>query len=430
MSPCTGPANGACIDPNMLALAKLYPAANANPNATGGYNYTQSEIFTQNNRQWAIRGDYSISDATKVFVRYNYQREVQQFPVGLWWRNGDQVPYPTPVEGKNKSDAYSGSITHVFSQTMTNETVIAYTFVGFPNVFADPAKVARSNVGYGYTGLFITMACARFRPLASLGRAKQRWSSIPADSKPVDAPRACMRTSGCPASSDTLTKVWGNHTMKAGFFYEWIRNSQPANNNTNGEILVSAGNSFSYGNEYADLLTGNLNSYNETNKNRINDIHYGTYEFFGQDSWKATRKLTMEFGVRFTHFQPWIDALGFGYSIFDHPQFAPELRVCSDVLRLRVACQEQLRSRGRIPDRTLFYQPRFGAAYDVSGNGQNGGPRRLGPFLLSLWPVHQWPGCIGRGSHGNMIPEQLGRRARLPNQSIDRFSSVYCLPRA
>jgi len=64
----------------MLALAKLYPAANANPNATGGYNYTQSEIFAQNNRQFTVRGDYSISDATKIFVRYNYQREVQQFP--------------------------------------------------------------------------------------------------------------------------------------------------------------------------------------------------------------------------------------------------------------------------------------------------------------------------------------------------------------
>ena len=48
------------------------------------------------------RVDYSISDNTKLFVRYNLQRETQQFPVGLWWRQTDQVPYPTPVEGKNR----------------------------------------------------------------------------------------------------------------------------------------------------------------------------------------------------------------------------------------------------------------------------------------------------------------------------------------
>ena len=33
----------------MVALMKLYPAANANPTQTGGYNYVQSEIFNQNN---------------------------------------------------------------------------------------------------------------------------------------------------------------------------------------------------------------------------------------------------------------------------------------------------------------------------------------------------------------------------------------------
>ena len=93
--------------------------------------------------------------------------------------------------------------------------------------------------------------------------------------------------------SDTISKVFRNHTLKAGFFYEWIRNAQPANNFTNGEALVSRSNPFTYGNEYADLLTGNLNSYSETNFNRINDINYKAVEFFGQDSWKVTRKLTL-----------------------------------------------------------------------------------------------------------------------------------------
>src|SRR4029079_18629321 len=136
------------------ALAALYPAPNATPTYASPYNYVQSEIFNQNNRQWTVRGDYSLSDNTKIFVRYNYQREIQQFPVGLWWRNGDQVPYPTPVQGKNKSDSISASVTHVFNTSMTNEFVFGYTFIGFPNVFQDPSKVDRKTVGYNYQGLF------------------------------------------------------------------------------------------------------------------------------------------------------------------------------------------------------------------------------------------------------------------------------------
>ncbi len=39
-----------------------------------------------------------------------------------------------------------------------------------------------------------------------------------------------------PSFSDTVTKVVGTHTVKAGVFWEWIRNAQPANNNTNGYL--------------------------------------------------------------------------------------------------------------------------------------------------------------------------------------------------
>ena len=92
----------------MQALMKLYPAPNADPNATGGYNYVQAEIFNQNNIQWMTRVDYNISDNTKLFVRYNLQRETQQFPVGLWWRQRRSGSVPDPVQGKNRSDSVTG----------------------------------------------------------------------------------------------------------------------------------------------------------------------------------------------------------------------------------------------------------------------------------------------------------------------------------
>ncbi len=367
LAPCTGPANGACLDPNMLALAKLYPAANANPNTTGGYNYTQAEIFNQNNRQWTIRGDWNISDATKVFVRYNYQREVQQFPVGLWWRQTDQVPYPTPIEGKNKSDSISGSITHVFSPTMTNETIVAFTFVGFPNVFADSAKVNRANVGYTYKGLF-NNGVAQIPSFGGNGNAGEAALVFNPGGFEDGGSAGLFANKWMPSMSDTLTKVKGDHTLKVGFFYEWIRNSQPGNGDTNGYSQVNVSNTYSDGNAYADLLTGNLSQYQDQSFNRLYEINYNTIEFFVQDSWKVTRRLTLNGGVRFTHFQPWQDALGFGYSIFNTSAFSPS---CASTY-----CGYEWHSKdssvpvGGFPSRALFYQPRLGAAYDIHGNGQ------------------------------------------------------------
>ena len=363
---CTTPGQTACIDPNMQNLMKLFPAPNADPNATGGYNYVQSEIFNQNNRQWTTRVDYNVSDNTKVFVRYNYQREIQQFPVGLWWRNGDQVPYPTPIEGKNKSDSWTGTITHVFSPTMTNETVMAYTFVGFPNVFKDPKAVDRGTVGYGYSGLF-NNGVAQIPSFGNFGPSEAALMFNPGGFEAGGPSQGLYANKYMPSVSDTVTKVIKNHTLKAGFFYEWIRNAQPANNNTNGELLVSVGNSFSYGDEYADLLTGNLNSYQETNKNRINDISYNTYEFFVQDSWKATKRLTLELGLRASHFTPWLDDENFGYSIFNPALFDPSCAsaYCGFVWH----AQDSSVPIGGFPTRALFYQPRFGAAYDLFGTG-------------------------------------------------------------
>src|SRR4051794_35829487 len=356
------------LDPNMQALMKLYPQPNANPNANGGYNYVQAETFNQNSVQWLSRVDYNISDNTKLFVRYNLQRETQQFPVGLWWRQNDQVPYPTSVEGKNKSDSITASVTHVFSPSMTNEFVFGYTFIGFPNVFADPSKVDRTVVGYNYKGLFKN-GVTQIPSFGGWGGGEAALVFNPGGFEAGGPKSGLYANKYMPSASDTITKVAKTHTIKAGGFWERIRNSQPANNYTNGFSLVDVNNSNSLGNAYADLLTGTLNSYQETSFNRINDISYNTYEGFVQDSWKVSRRLTVELGLRATHFQPWIDRLGYGYSIFDYSKYSASCtptQYCGFVWNKR----DQSVPLGGFPTRALFWQPRFGIAYDIGGKGK------------------------------------------------------------
>jgi len=90
-----------------------------------------------------------------------------------------------------------------------------------------------------------------------------------------------------------------------------------------------------------------------------------------QDDWKATKRLTINLGLRFTHFQPWMDRLGFGYATFDTSRYvdqscarAPDF--CGFVWHAKDASVPM----GGFPSRALFYQPRIGAAYDLFGSGK------------------------------------------------------------
>jgi hypothetical protein len=347
------------IDRNMQALMNLYPRPNADPDSNGGYNWVDQILFNQNEYQWMSKVDYSVSENTKLFIRYNMQREVQLFPIGLWSSTRiQQLPYPSPIEGKNRSDSVTASLAHVFDPTMSNEIVFGYTFIGFPNTFQDPAKVDRSAIGYGYKGLFKN-GVAQFPNITS----SQEVAAISTNGGfEVGGRRGLYADKFMPSFSDTLTKVWRTHTFKVGFFFERIRNAQPASAQTQGQFNFNNTNPNSLGNGYADMLTGIVNSYTETSFNRINDIAYNTYEGFIQDSWKVTRKLSLELGVRFTHFGPWEDQLGFGFSVFDYSKYnstCTPVQYCGFLWHSR----ENSVPLGGFPARTAFAQPRFGLAY-------------------------------------------------------------------
>ena len=133
------------IDPNGRVLLNLLPLPNINPAQANGYNYVQNVPLSQDNHQALGRVDVSVSDNTKLFFRYNFQAERQPFPVGLWWRNANQVPYPTDVVADNRSHSATTSLTKVFGSTLTSETTFGLTYINFPNRLEDPSKVSRAG---------------------------------------------------------------------------------------------------------------------------------------------------------------------------------------------------------------------------------------------------------------------------------------------
>jgi hypothetical protein len=354
------------IDPGGRALMNLIPLPNADANANGGYNYVKQVVFDQNSLQWLSRVDYNISDNTKLFVRYNLQAETQQFPVGLWWRNGSQVPYPTPVLGKNRSHSISASLTHVFNPTMTNEFVFGYTYIAFPNVFEDPSKIDRNKLGYPYRGMFKNGVA---QMPAFTGWGGEMATVLNPGGFEAGGARGLFADKFMPTFTNNVTKVWGTHTAKFGVFYEYIINKQPANGYTNGLGIYANWAAGSTGSVYSDMLTGRVAQWEEQSFNRLNNIAFHQLEFFAQDSWKATRRLTLEYGLRASHLPPWIDREGFGFSIFDQTRYNPNAPP-TDYSGFFWNARDPRVPLGGFPTRPLYYAPRVGGAFDLFGTGK------------------------------------------------------------
>ncbi len=354
------------IDKGGQVLINLLPLPNADSNGTGGYNYVKQVVFDQNSLQWMSRVDYNISDNTKIFVRYNLQREQQLFPVGLWWRNANQVPYPTNIIGKNKSDSVTTSLTHVFSPTLTNEVVFGYTFIGFPNVFDDPSKVDRNKLGYPYKGLYKN-GVAQIPSITGWGG--EFATMLNPSGFQVGGDRGLFADKYMPTLSDNITKVWGTHTLKFGVFWEWIRNNQPNNGNANGLGAFANWGANSTGSAYADLLTGRTAQYTETNFDNLHDEAYHQVDFFAQDSWKLSRRLTVEGGLRASHLGNWYDRTGNGFAVWAPETYdpkAPPIQYSGFLWNKR---NSSIPLSG-FPNRGLTWAPRFGLAYDVFGTGK------------------------------------------------------------
>ena len=354
------------INPSGLALMKEYPLPNVNPAQAFGDNYAEDAIFQQNSFQWLSRVDYSISDNTKLFVRYNVQWETQQFPVTLWWRNGTSVPYPTPILGKNQSQSVSASLTHVFNPTMSNEFIFAYTYIDFPNVFQNPAKVSDKAIGNTFTGIY-NNGVDQIPSMTSWGGELATMLN-PSGFQVGGPSQGLFAKKDLPSISDSLSKVWGTHTAKFGGYYEFVINNQPSSNYANGLLAQANWNSYT-GNPWADLLTGHTAEYEQTNYDRLNNEGYNVLEFFAQDSWKVSRRLTIDYGLRISHEGAWYDRQNLGFAIFNPSTYSASAPSGTQPGFQWHANDPSVPLSG-FPTRALFYTPRFGMAYDLFGTGK------------------------------------------------------------
>jgi len=348
------------IDPNGQAMLKLLPRPNADPSQTGGYNYVDSVELDQNMQQWLTRVDVNVSDNTRIFARYNLQTETQNFPVGLWWRNDKQVPYPTAVTAPNRSHSSTVSLTHVFGPSLTSESTFGATYIDFPNKFEDPSRVSRSALGYTNPGIYDS----GLDQIPSL----TGWGNGPTMYNPGGFDPVLFAKKWLISGAQSVTKVSGAHTMKAGAYYEWVNNSQPGNGDSNGRLVYSAGATGSTGNYFSDALIGQLSEYGEQSPNVVRDMAYNIFEGYVQDSWKVNNRLTVDGGLRLSHLGGWYERNGVGMAVFDPALYDSQAPGTAFRGLTWTDINPDVPTSG-VEVQGLFWAPRVGFAYDLSGDG-------------------------------------------------------------
>lgn len=361
-----GVMNSACIDPNGQLLVKDYfPAANiplSQIGQTNGFNYVVNSTAPQHSWQNVVRGDWVINDNTQAYITWSRQRETANMPYGLWNGACDWcVPSPSAVVGNNGSDYVGASLVHVFSPTMTSETRFGWTYINFPTTPTDLSKILRKDTGFPLTGIF---GNPMMPAEVTWGQSLPNAGDIGHDYHPT-----MIAFKGIPSVSENLTKVMGTHTTKFGFFWQHLYNTQDNWGQYMGALSPSPWDTPT-GNNYADMLMGMGQGYYEQALPPPTTLANNVYSIYAQDDWKVTRKLTLQYGLRFEHYgKPYAPVGNVGLAIFDPSRYIPSSGPDANT-GITWHLQDPTVPLSGAQSRFLYFSPRVGAAYDLFGNGR------------------------------------------------------------
>jgi Carboxypeptidase regulatory-like domain len=395
------------LNPIGLNILKMFPLPNLSQ-AGSNINYQSQASSNDPQRQDLFRGDWNINDSWRATGKYLYNKRSPDLPYGSFVLQSSLPEFPAKFP--NNRYSVTGTVTGSFNPT----TVMEVTF-GQSHNFID---ILPGNESFTRTGLGLSDIPLLFPDAVQIDSPPRfcfgggvpnftncgggRLTNTPAIGS-NNAPFFNFNTTR--DWSVNLSKIVGPHNFKFGMF--WQNSFKPqssfANNNGQYDFSDNAQNPFDTQFGFANAATGVFNSFNQASGYIIGDYRYNNVEWYAQDNWKLTSRLTLDYGVRFYWIQPQFDesaqAGSFLPDQFD-PAKAPRLfRPAFDANDVRIGIDPVTGEtvdainigrivpgsgsltngvfqagngipQGTYRNRGVHIAPRFGFAYDLFGDQQ------------------------------------------------------------
>ena len=395
-NPATGqPFPGNKIDPSQLTAAQqsvftnvskilnLYPLPNVPGFGSNGLNYNYSTALSYSNprREDILRGDWQINSNNRVFARWIHNSDYLQAPFspgGLGAVDCEAaINFPGGCIQNHPGWNLSVNLLTTIRPNLLNEFSVG------PSVTKSLVEGTNGNISLAKNGVKLpllyptdTLPDMGFN---GLNNTQFGWSYL--GSMPWHQANTTINL------NDNLTWVHDKHTFKFGVFYQRNRKDQIAWGNINGQFSFGAGPTSSgsatcpantqCGDPYASALLGSFDSFSQSTARPLGKFRYNQLEFYLQDTWKVTERLTLDYGMRFAWIPPQYDVNN-QIALFDPNSYVAAKAVSVDtngnILPGSGNPLEGMRfvSNGSLPkggwnDRGIMPEPRFGFAYDLLG---------------------------------------------------------------
>jgi len=299
-------------------------------------NYWATYNETHPRRNDTVRVDYNMTSKLTSWVRYINDYDLDTTASANTAINGLQVielknaagqALPLEINHPNPGHGYGVGITYTISPTMVNEFTFGKSYNTWSYYVKDQTQLDRARMGnppsfnnFATDPLYVNDQNSQ--RLAGLGTGSIFYQTgIPnltfgggQESGEVAMNPGC--SGQCPYSnwndiysfSDNLSKVWGKHNLKAGLFYERTGKVEVGSGSQGaqlGSYNFASGTAMPNNTQdgYANAFLGNFNTYSEGGR-AVVDAWYSDLEFFLQDNWRVSRRVTLDLGIRFTHQVP------------------------------------------------------------------------------------------------------------------------------